>query len=285
MKKTLSYLFALSIIFVATMSFVILSDNGKAGYTGSPGELKCNDCHNSFTINTGGGSVYLSSTNMTNWQYVPGQVYNMKVTVKKTGKSLFGIGLEALSSTNANAGTITVTSTTKAQLKNASISSVLRSNLVHKLNGGANPDSSVFTFNWTAPATNVGNITFYFAGIAADNDGNENGDYVYNSSKVITPFIATGIEEQSNVSFTSSIIYNAADRNVIVNTTSEKPQTATIELFDLSGRKIFAENGIKLNAGQSTNQVDVSSVVKSGIYIVNIRTEEFSQSKRIPIVF
>ena len=285
MKKTLSYLFALSILFVSTMSFVVLSDNGKAGYTGSPGELKCNDCHNSFTINTGGGSVYISSTNMNNWQYVPGQVYNMQVTVKKIGVSLFGVGLEALTPSNTNAGTITVTSTTKAQLKNANVSSVLRSNLVHKLNGGANTDSSVFTFNWTAPATNVGNVTFYFAGIAANSSGDEFGDYVYNSSKVITPFIATAIEEQNNVSFLTSIIYNASDRNVVVNTNSEKPQTATIDLFDLSGRKIFTENGIRLIAGQTTTQVDVSSVVQPGIYIVNIRTEEFSQSKRIPIIF
>jgi hypothetical protein len=285
MKKTLSYLFALSILLVSTMSFVVLSDNGKAGYTGSPGELKCNDCHNSFTINTGGGSVYISSTNMNNWQYVPGQVYNMKVTVKKTGVSLFGVGLEALTPSNTNAGTITVTSTTKAQLKNANVSSVLRSNLVHKLNGGADPDSSVFTFNWTAPATNVGNVTFYFAGVAANGNGDEFSDYVYNSSRVITPFIATSIEEQSNVPFLTSINYNASDRSVVVNTNIEKPQTATIEFFDLQGRKVFAENGIRLNAGQSTNQVDVSSILKSGIYIVNIRTEEFSQSKRIPIIF
>jgi len=285
MKKTVPYLFTLSIIFVVSMSFVVLNDDGKAGFTGSPGELVCNNCHNSFTINSGGGSVYISSTNMTNWQYVPGQVYNMQVTVKKIGVSLFGVGLEALTPSNTNAGTITVTSTAKAQLKNANVSSVLRSNLVHKLNGGADPDSSVFTFNWTAPATNVGNVTFYFAGIAANSNGNNSGDYVYNSSRVITPFISTSIEEQSNVPFLTSINYNASDRKVEVNTNSEKTQTATIEFFDLSGKKVFSENGIIINAGQSTNQVDVSSILKSGIYIVNIRTEEFSQSKRIPIIF
>ncbi|MFZ7152959.1 MAG: hypothetical protein ACO1HP_04225, partial [Bacteroidota bacterium] len=57
------------------------SDNGKAGYTGSPNELLCDDCHDAYTINTGGGSVVLSSANMNNWEYVPGQTYNMTLTV------------------------------------------------------------------------------------------------------------------------------------------------------------------------------------------------------------
>ena len=82
------------------------SDNGKAGYTGSPNELLCDDCHDAYTINTGGGSVVLSSANMNNWEYVPGQTYNMTLTVARSGSPLFGLGLEALDASNANAGTL-----------------------------------------------------------------------------------------------------------------------------------------------------------------------------------
>ncbi|HRH37623.1 MAG TPA: hypothetical protein PK760_04730, partial [Flavobacteriales bacterium] len=55
-------------------------NNGKAGRTGAPGENTCvNSCHNSYALNSGTGSIMLASTNMTNWQYVPGQTYTINV--------------------------------------------------------------------------------------------------------------------------------------------------------------------------------------------------------------
>ncbi|HNQ15462.1 MAG TPA: VCBS repeat-containing protein, partial [Pyrinomonadaceae bacterium] len=46
---------------------------------------------------------------------------------------------------------------------------------------------AVWTFNWTAPATNVGNVTFYAAGIQGDNDGSESGDITVTTNSVVTP--------------------------------------------------------------------------------------------------
>ena len=60
MSSKLISLLVLSTVFVVFTS-EMLSDNGKAGYTGSSGETKCNNCHNSYALNSGGGSVVLSS--------------------------------------------------------------------------------------------------------------------------------------------------------------------------------------------------------------------------------
>lgn len=83
-----------------------------------------------------------------------------------------------------------------------------RRNVVHQFNGGLHADSAIFTFNWVAPTTNIGNIIFYFAGIAANNNGSENNDYAYHSSRVVTPASATGILEQNKSisEFKSSIM-------------------------------------------------------------------------------
>ena len=44
-----------------------------------------------------------------------------------------------------------------------------------------------WTFNWTAPAKSNGRITFYFGGIAANNDGTDSGDWVYHQKTTISP--------------------------------------------------------------------------------------------------
>jgi hypothetical protein len=123
---------------------------------------------------------------MPSFHYVPGQTYNMSVTVSQTGLSLFGVGVEALLSSGANAGTLTITDFNSTQIKSVTVAGNSRRNVVHTENGGASPDSKVFTFDWTAPPAGSGNITFYFSGVAANNNNNNNLDYVYNASQVFT---------------------------------------------------------------------------------------------------
>ncbi len=156
-----------------------LSDNGKAGATGSPGEVDCTDCHSSYTLNSGGGAAYISVSGVTNNEYIPGQTYPMSVTVRFIGRSLFGVGVEALTSSNVNGGTLNVTDAVHTAIKTTTIGGASRRNLVHTFNGGASQDSMVFNFSWTAPAAGAGTITFYYCGIAANNNGSESGDYVY----------------------------------------------------------------------------------------------------------
>ena len=183
MKKYIIYLLPL-VVLVMTSS--ILSDNGKAGKTGSPSELTCRDCHSDFAANSGGGSIAISNVGMTNWQYTPGQTYAITVTVAKSGMGMFGLGVECLTTANANAGTFVITNAASTQLKSATVSGVSRVNVVHQLNGGVAANSKAFTFNWTAPAAGTGTVKFYYAGIAADNSGDEAGDYVYNGSQTVT---------------------------------------------------------------------------------------------------
>ena len=41
---------------------------------------------------------------MSGFQYTPGQVYNMSVTVSRTGNSLFGVDIESLTAAGVNPG-------------------------------------------------------------------------------------------------------------------------------------------------------------------------------------
>lgn len=98
MKKILFSV--LMIICTMIFSAAYATDAGKSGATGAPGEVNCTQCHADFPINSGGGSVSVTS-NIPGWTYTPGQTYTINVTVSQTGQTLFGWGLVALKQTEA----------------------------------------------------------------------------------------------------------------------------------------------------------------------------------------
>jgi len=268
MKKKIIVVVPIVAMIFAT-AFGILSDNGKAGYTGSSGELKCNDCHNSYgNSNSGTGTIYVTS-NIPNWRYVPGQTYIVNVIVKQIGKPLFGLGFEALTSTNANAGSLIITNSTKTTIKTKTVSGVTRNNVVHQLNGGLHADSAIFTFNWTAPTSNIGNITFYFAGIAANNNGNEDLDYAYNGSKVVSPASTTGLSE-NNKNISNLKAYNNDEGRITLEYSSFEHTSPKINIIDLGGRLVSSEEAGQYVSGEVKMTVSVPVGLKSGMYLIRV---------------
>jgi len=182
MKKV--FVLAGAITIIALSSFTLTHD-GKTGSTGSPGELNCTECHSDYAANIVGGSVTFSS-NIPDNIYTPGKTYEITVTVERKGAKLFGLGVEALLNTNnKNAGTFIITNKAETQIVTANVNNDDRNNLIHQTDGGKTNDSKSFKFNWTAPATDAGNLTFYVSSLAANADESPSGDYCYTTSQVI----------------------------------------------------------------------------------------------------
>jgi hypothetical protein len=182
-----------------------VDENGRAGSTGSTGETTCANCHGG----TGSGSISLTSY-IPPSGFVAGGTYNVSVTVSEAGKSLFGLGVEALTSTNTNAGTLGIINAAETQLKARTIGGVSRQNVVHQFNGGATPNAKTFTFRWTAPANPTGNVTFYYSGISANGNGQDDaGDNTYTSSTVFSAQVVvvcpTLTTAPANVSIVNSV--------------------------------------------------------------------------------
>ena len=250
------------------------SDNGKAGYTGSPNELLCDDCHDAYTINTGGGSVVLSSANMNNWEYVPGQTYNMTLTVARSGSPLFGLGLEALDASNANAGTLTITDAASTQIKSKLVGSVTRRNVVHQLDGGATPNSKDFNFAWTAPATDIGPVTFYFSGVASNADGDETiGDYVYDGVQVINPASTTGIGKTDTPA--SVCFPNPASNQISVRVNG----TTSVRLINMEGREVRSLQPVE--PGLQVITLDQLDALPRGMYFLELQQAGTRQLEKV----
>ena len=257
-----------TLIFFAIAGLVvadILNEQGQAVATGSPGEFDCTSCHTGNNVNSGTGSISISSPNMPYWQYVPGEVYEIDVTVAQTGAPLFGFGFEALrTSNNTNGGTFQITNTSSTFLKTGFINGSNRTNVVHKKNGGLSNDSHTFSFNWTAPATNIGNIIFYSAGNAANNQGDTLGDFIYKTQQLITPSI-TGINEIQSSAI--SVYPNPATD--FINVALPESQTETsYSILDLSG-KIVDQGKMVIPQGKSFS-VNLSQSLKEGIYFIEV---------------
>jgi hypothetical protein len=151
------------------------SNGSPGGYSGSPGDNNqtCTSCHSGSAINQSG---WITST-IPAEGYTPGQTYQITVSGVHTGVVRFGFELTAENSSGQKVGTFAITESTRTKLVNQSKS-------VTHLFGGTTPtgNSNSWNVNWTAPATDIGQITFYAAINAANGNGGTSGDVVYRTT-------------------------------------------------------------------------------------------------------
>jgi hypothetical protein len=155
---------------------------------GPPDDVACNPpffdscvmCHSSFPENSGDGSYSIFGVPA---NYTPGATYNITVTIEDPGQEKWGFELTTQDTADCQAGVLIVTDPDSTQLSN---------------NTGCNPDYIMQTslgthtgvlngpvswrFDWQAPGSGTGTVTFYSAGLAANDAAGTNGDYVYCTS-------------------------------------------------------------------------------------------------------
>lgn len=278
-KRTIALLFISVIGVIVFSNLAYTSNNGKQGYTGSPGENACNNCHNTNTLNSGGGSVRISSPNMPNWEYFPGTTYIINVTVTKIGVSKFGFGFEALLPSGANGGLIVTGNSANAKSLNATVQGNSRTNAVHKQPNHFGTDSLVFSFEWTAPAAGTGNITFYAAGNATNNSNNSSGDYIYTSNQLITEASLTQIQKVLREK--KLIVYpNPCNDFIKISLPNGLDKSSTaLQIFDIGGRLIDKQNLVGEEGVLNFSLLNTQ--VKEGIYFIQLKNGQWEHHEKI----
>ncbi|HEX6732642.1 MAG TPA: choice-of-anchor V domain-containing protein, partial [Pyrinomonadaceae bacterium] len=160
------------------------------GYTGAPGEEPeaCAECHVPPDAGTGQISITAPQT------YIPGQTYSINVTHTNADPTRlrWGFQLTALDSSDEKAGDLQSLDGLTQILNNAGPGNA-RQYIEHTSIGTfiGQQNGASWTFNWTAPPTDVGTITFYAAGNHANNDGNTSGDNIYRTFVASAPASTT----------------------------------------------------------------------------------------------
>jgi len=270
MKKIVLFMFWLSIAGIGLSSFTMDDEDGKAGHVGSTGEQTCakSTCHDSFGLNTGAGALAISSANaeIMSGVYTPGQTYTLQVTVAQTGIGLFGFAMEALNTSNNNAGTLT--GGTGSQIKQAMVSGVQRKSVTHTQNGGNTNNTKTWTFTWTAPTgTEATDVTLYAAGNACNEDDDEAGDYVYTTSMTLSPVVAVHELILNESSF--KVYPNPANAQFSVVYDVLKNEKVFGRLYNAQGQLVellFVENN---GIGQQTKTFDASKW-SAGLYVLHL---------------
>lgn len=202
------------------------SNGADPGVTGAPGDGLCTDCHSGIA-NSGTGRVQISLVNATTW--TPGQPVTVRVTLSDPTAQRWGFELTARSAANpANPlGTLAATDATNTQLKAGGNLQFITHRTVGTRPGTTG--SSSWDLQWTPPASaGAGDVTFYAAGNAANNNGDNTGDKIYTASLTVSagspsagtakvlPQLAFGSQAGAGAWYTAVYLHNPTGNAVQV---------------------------------------------------------------------
>ena len=162
--------------------------------TSAPGDdpLACTSCHVG-ALNNGIGSVKIVLQGAS--VYIPGVKQRIVVQVAHPDQQRWGFEMTARPNSNLDkgqAGTlIPIDNTTQVicedfgTLPCGSGPTFITHTTVGTRNGQRIGGS--FQFDWTPPATDIGPVTLYVSGNAANGNGSTTGDFIYTSNLVLSP--------------------------------------------------------------------------------------------------
>jgi hypothetical protein len=228
-----------------------------AGHTGAPGEQTCVQCHTG-TLNSGPGSVTISGVPAT---YEPGQEVTITVHVQHPNRRRWGFQITALDSSDKPAGTLSPINRSLTKFASGTGNLAGRTYVEHTTTGtfAGQGQGASWELKWTAPDHDVGRVTFYAAGNAANDNNQPTGDSIYTTAvstgstgpMVIAPAYKKG-----------KIVMQASDSNVVAGATLEVSGGSLdgTESFPLTenaaGTKwIVKKSALSTPSGLSVNQV------------------------------
>lgn len=235
------------------------------GHTGAPGETSCTGCHGG-TANIGPGNLTLTLSDTT-LLYTPGEMFDATVVMKQAGREKFGfVGLALKDAGNTTIGTFTIDDMVRTRTFNDGA----RKYVSHTPCGAdaAPPDSLSWTFHWKAPATNVGNITLYLAGLAANHNHALSGDDTYTLTVHLVPdSIISGVKDLAVGSRlrlwpnpASDVVYFA------IEGVSGGQIAHQAEVWSADGRLVCA-------TALTENKLSVTGL-EAGVYHLRVRNED-----------
>ena len=231
--------------------------------TGSPGDdfANCTACHSGSPTDVSGWIT----TDIPELGYEVGETYTITATGTHSGVGRFGFELTAEDDNKNKVGQFIISADGQTQLPNGG-ASITHTSL------GITPegDSKTWTFQWTAPSTDVGIITFYAAFNAANNNSGSSGDVIYLSSLSVDES-TVGIEKSlEKMDFTLSPNPSYGQFSV-----SHGLTFINIKIFDMNGRSVYEEENY------ISNEIIDLSFLNKGLYMVQVRNEQNTMTKKI----
>jgi hypothetical protein len=241
MKKNYSYYSILTAIPIGLLCLVSFSGGQTGSFSGSPGDggSTCTNCH-ATGANHGGTPIL---TNMPT-AYAAGQTYNINLGINGSNVSKFGFNITAEVAGGTKIGTWTAGTSTRLRTDT--------NGLTHNSSGNS---SNNWDLSWTAPASNLGPVTFYYATLQANNANGNGGDQMVSgqSSAILT-------NNEELISSFQLFPTHAIHEVTIQLVNSDK---AHLVIYNMNGQSVFQRNL------ERQNKIDVTSL-STGVYISQV---------------
>jgi hypothetical protein len=282
-KKIIVLAVTLTIPLLFVNFTTIKSAGAHPGATGAPDDGSCADggCHTGTVVMNDKvvNSLIFPTPDST---YTPGKTYLVTIKVKKASIVRFGFEAGALDATNKNAGTFALSESSRTQLLTHVVKGDTRTEVTHTQAGNSTTTtgSTQWTFNWTAPATNVGIITFYYATNAANNDTKNTGDNINLSTFKLKPASTLSVDEYLNESELSTY-FNSAYNTIDLKYNLKKECAIRIRILDANGSEIYSGKAEQKPQGPNTDQLTLPGNTASGIYFVSLQYEGHQLTKKL----
>lgn len=286
LKKIAVLCIVIAFQLILSSSIILKLAGAHEGSTGAPNEKTCaqSGCHADATVSPG-TLVNTLTFNGGDSLYTPGETYPVKIQISKANIKRFGFQVTVLkSSDNSYAGSLIVTDATRTQLQNGISPNSSRKYITHKSAGAAAVSTGLgeWTFNWKAPDTNIGAIKFYYATNATNMNNQNTGDQVFLSSFEIKPKTGTGVDEKSEKEF-FNVYYSTISKQLIVSYDHVPAGKAKIELRNMEGQLVQSSELNNPGTAAQHVQIDLTSTLSSGVYLVTYRVNNAMLSRKIYI--
>ncbi len=279
--ESLKVFYLASVLTLFVQNAFAYSSGPPDGYAGDPPQSHiCIVCHSSFPPNSGDGTWTISGIPT---EYVPGDTYNLTITLKDPGQSRWGFEMTAITTEGLQGGTF-VPLNQYVQVSEGP--GELRDYIKHTLIGTfGGQDSAVWNFNWVAPANNAGEISFYAAFNAANFNFNPTGDYIYNG--VITT-VPTSISEARKTNLpgalSATVSPNPLSSHLRLTLILPEGTNTHAWIEGLNGRKIGEVLNGYLTKGLHLIDYPRVSSLKPGVYFLIVKAGETTVSRPFVII-
>ena len=221
--------------------------------TGAPNENTCAQagCHAGNDLNISGGSLMLTIPET----YEPNEVYTIIVNLSRTGQSRWGFEMTALDADGARAGLFAADAAANTQLSETNSKQYIKHTSIGTAQGTI--DEHSWEFQWTAPDTDIGPITFYAAGNASNGNFNPVDDYIYTTEAESTSVVAgVSLEIVGEAALSTTDAVEGVSYTLKVTNTGNTTDTVSLEAsaeVGIGGSVLgsLSENAIELEAGAS----------------------------------
>lgn len=273
LKKLIVCIFIISLcIFITDNDARGFSSGAPDASTGSPSDGQtCASCH------TGAAVIVLPniiSTTIPSSGYIPGNTYTVTASFPRAGHTTFGFQISPQDNSGIVMGTLN-------DINMETQITGFGTYITHSNLGTTGVGSKTWTFDWTAPSTGVGNVTFYGAFNASNGNGSSNGDSIFTTTHTVY---------ESTLS-ANQLAYNPNQVRIFPNPVkdhftirfNELEGEMNLVLFNLEGKKIFEKNNISILKGDVSTTVSLDDNITSGNYFLDITIGEKQFIKKIII--